>query len=293
MKLIRRNSLTTTLIRGFTLIELLVVIAIIAILAAMLLPALSKAKARAQGTQCMGNIRQLQIASMVYMSDFNDRFPNNDVGSPTSEAGPDSWIKGNVQRFTTPPQNYSTYWVSSGSLWPYNQSYGIYVCPTDRSMVNSSVAHNRSYAISVWLSCDNISQVKNDAYATEALKSTQVKNPSEAIDFMEENQVSIDNGVIGIFSHTTAGIWNLPSNRHNNSGTLTFVDGHAETWRWKGIVNTLNQKWNAETLTVGSAANQRPSATANPVNPSGSTSGTACSATDPDYIRLANGVPAK
>jgi prepilin-type N-terminal cleavage/methylation domain-containing protein/prepilin-type processing-associated H-X9-DG protein len=279
--------------RGFTLIELLVVIAIIAILAAMLLPALSKAKARAQETQCMGNVRQLQIASMVYVTDFNDRLPNNDVGSPTSEAGPDAWIKGNVQRFTTPPQSYSTYWASTGALWPYNKSYGIYVCPTDHSRVNASAEHNRSYAISVWLSCNNINQVHNDAYAMEALKSSQVKNPSQAIDFMEENQISIDNGVIGIFSRTTAGIWNLPSNRHNNAGTLTFVDGHAEAWRWKGIVNTLNQRWNATGLTIGSGSNQRPSATVNPVNPSGSTSGTACSATDPDYLRLADGVPAK
>lgn len=295
MKYASRNlSATISISRcGFTLIELLVVIAIIAILAAMLLPALSKAKARAQETQCLDNIRQLQIASLVYISDNHDRFPDNKVGSPTSEAGPNSWIKGNVQRFTTPPQSYSTYWISTGALWPYNRSYGIYVCPTDHSLVTASIAHNRSYAISVWLSCNNINQVNNDAYATEALKSTQVRNPSQTIDFMEENQVSIDNGVIGIFSRTTAGIWNLPSNRHDNSGTLTFVDGHAEAWKWKGVVNTLNRKWDATAITIGSGANQRPSATLNPVNPSGSTSGTACSSTDPDYIRLADGVPAK
>jgi prepilin-type N-terminal cleavage/methylation domain-containing protein/prepilin-type processing-associated H-X9-DG protein len=279
--------------RAFTLIELLVVIAIIAILAAMLLPALSRAKAKAQGTQCLGNVRQLQLASLVYLSDSSDVFPNNDVGSPTSEAGPKAWIEGNVQRFTTPPQSYDTYWISSGLLWQYNKSYGIYRCPSSRAIVNAITPHNRSYAISGWLSCNNINQVKNDVYATEVLKSTAVKNPSQVIDFMEENQISIDNGVIGIFSRSTVGIWNLPSNRHNNSGTLTFVDGHAEIWKWKGIVNALNHKYNAENPTVGSAANQRPDATANPINPSGSTSGTACSASDPDYLRLVDGVPAK
>jgi prepilin-type N-terminal cleavage/methylation domain-containing protein len=148
--------------RAFTLIELLVVIAIIAILAAMLLPALSRAKAKAQGTQCLGNVRQLQLASLVYLSDSSDVFPNNDVGSPTSEAGPKAWIEGNVQRFTTPPQSYDTYWISSGLLWQYNKSYGIYRCPSSRAIVNAITPHNRSYAISGWLSCNNINQVKND-----------------------------------------------------------------------------------------------------------------------------------
>jgi prepilin-type N-terminal cleavage/methylation domain-containing protein/prepilin-type processing-associated H-X9-DG protein len=293
MKTLAFPMIRTRQNRAFTLIELLVVIAIIAILAAMLLPALSRAKAKAQQTQCLGNVRQLQLASLIYVNDFNDCFPNNDVGSPSSLAGPNAWIQGNVQQFSTPPQPYATYWISAGALWPYNKSYAIYGCPSSQAMVNGTTPHNRSYSISVWLSCNNVSQTKSDVYATEALKVSQVKNVANAIDFMEENQISIDNGVIGIFSLTTAGIWNLPSNRHGNSGTLTFVDGHAEAWSWKGIVNTLNSRWNAVNPTVGSASNQRPDATTNPVNPSGSTSGTPCSDTDPDYVRLANGVPSK
>jgi prepilin-type N-terminal cleavage/methylation domain-containing protein/prepilin-type processing-associated H-X9-DG protein len=278
---------------AFTLIELLVVIAIIAILAAMLLPALTRAKARAQQTQCMNNVRQLQLASIIYVADFNDFLPNNDVGSPSSLAGPVAWIQGNVQQFSTPPQPYSTYWASAGVLWPYNSSQAIYSCPSSRAMVNASTPHNRSYSISVWLSCNNVSQTKSDAYAMEALKQSQVRNVSQTIDFMEENQVSIDNGVIGIFSRTTAGIWNLPSNRHNNSGTMTFVDGHAETWKWQGVVNTLNMRWNANDPIIGGSANQRPDALTNPINPSGSTSGTPCSNADPDYARLADAVPVK
>jgi prepilin-type N-terminal cleavage/methylation domain-containing protein/prepilin-type processing-associated H-X9-DG protein len=270
--------------RAFTLIELLVVIAIIAILAAILLPVLAQAKARAQAAQCLNNNKELEMAVQMYVNDNTQQFPNNDTtANPASGAGPNAWIQGNVQSYTSTPPYRN--WISSGVLWDYNKSYALYQCPASHAFIHglssSTLLQNRSYSISVQLNCN---YARTDTATFNAVRATQVRKPTDVFVFCEENQVSIDNGAIGIYSTAASeypNIWNLPSARHQSSGTLSFVDGHAEIWKWRGIVATANNKFSVDDTVI-----QRPNATVNPVQGAFSTS-----STDPDLTRLANALP--
>src|SRR5712691_5005301 len=118
--------------RAFTLIELLVVIAIIAILAALLLPALSQAKMKAQGTVCMSNIKQLSVAWFLYADDNEDHLVNNH-GKPETTAGRQTWAN-NVEDWGTSDDNINPIYLTDSKLGPYaSRSVEIYKCPSDKA----------------------------------------------------------------------------------------------------------------------------------------------------------------
>src|SRR5215472_11736283 len=223
---------------GFTLIELLVVIAIIAILAAMLLPVLAKAKSKSQDISCRNNLRQLQLCWNMYVDDNNQALPPTSTwptGSNSWVSRDPSWAVGDAKHDLTTTN------LQRGVLFQYNRSVGIYRCPADKTPVEGhpEVLRTRTYQLDAFLNdwyMGGIPPWYPDPW--ERRKFSELVNPAPTgvLTFIDSHPTT---GDTSDFSqrYTETGqqdAWScLPGQQHNRGANLAFADGHVEHWRWR------------------------------------------------------------
>jgi prepilin-type N-terminal cleavage/methylation domain-containing protein/prepilin-type processing-associated H-X9-DG protein len=254
--------------KGFTLIELLVVIAIIAILAGMLLPALAKAKTKAQGIMCMNNTKQLTLGWIMYADDNEQTLVNNTHGPLSQGGNPDNtaWIKGWLDYTAREDNTNITYLTDKNwsKLSPYvGSAAGVYKCPADKSMFTpprggAKVPRVRSISMNAAMGNGNKEGFFTDFFF--ARKITDIVNPSpvNAWVFVDEHPDSINDGCFFIdpLVRGRGGNWvDLPASYHNGACGFSFADGHSEIKKW--VVGSTKRPILYQAYTATSATDSR------------------------------------
>jgi prepilin-type processing-associated H-X9-DG protein len=244
------------------LIELLVVMAVIAILAALLLPALVGAKESARSIGCRSNLRQLQLCWHMYADDYQGVFaPNNWIASITQTTNSSStngsltniiqdsmqtsWCLGDALTDT------NTANIQQGLLFPYNMSAAIYHCPSDTSSILDSNGNplpqlrTRSYNMSQSVNGYGWMTNASGGYVVDAVQPcyqeySAITNPapSQLFVFIDENEWTLQDDQFGYPMANEEPYWgnqwwDMPSNRHDQGANLSFADGHVERWQWR------------------------------------------------------------
>lgn len=229
---------------GFTLVELLLVIALVLLLAALLLPTLNRARARAQGYQSVNNTRQLLLAWILYSDDFSGRLAYNLGGSAGGKSPAIktnlNWVNNNLT-WELDSDNTNTATLTEASLGSYaNKVASIYRCPADRVLHPLQreagwTARVRSYSMNAMvgdageLSASGRNQ--NNPRYVQFFRLTDIPQPAEIFVFVEEHPDSINDGYF--LNQFYTNVWiDLPSSDHEGAAPFAFADGHAQMQRW-------------------------------------------------------------
>ena len=242
--------------QGFTLIELLVVIAIIAILAAMLLPALSKAKLKTQGISCMNNLRQMMLGWKMYPDDYGDLLlAANGVPAGQNRV---SWCTGSLDFDGYNKSNYDVNEdLARSPLMTYigKSSYALWKCPADlANTFKAGVRSPRVRSNSMSQVFENGSWLPSTSYRVYA-KGGQIASPVKTFVFVDEQPDSINDGGFAVQmanpGDATAQIIDFPASYHNGACGFSFADGHSEIHKWRGSrIKPLPQYNNVLNLNV-------------------------------------------
>ena len=246
---------------GFTLIELLVVIATLALLAAMLLPALAQTRQNSQVIECLANQRQLAVAWMMYARDNNDKlvpvgslayqpvnFGENPLTDPNLQPGGSlaQFCPGNLQSTVMVVGRYNTNWIKAGLIYPYIQNIAVYKCPADLSRCpygespTFTVPAERTCSVNCYVGGMQLWDPNYKLY--RKVSDMNRPGPSHTWVFIEESPASIDDCYFAL-DPATPNLWfNSPAVLHGNASVMTYADEHSEVHRWtdRNMISGVN-----------------------------------------------------
>jgi prepilin-type N-terminal cleavage/methylation domain-containing protein len=213
---------------AFSLIELLIVIAIIAILAALLLPALATVQAKGKRAVCLDNLKQAALSFQMYTADNDGKLPQN---IPLPQIESDAWVVGNM-KLSNDSTNKTL--IRQGKLYPYASNVSLYRCPADPSRTGDQL-RVRSYAMNGWMGSRSMeNEIYGKGYRTFVRESElSAAGPARLWIIADEHEASIDDAWFLVTMDDSRAFASVPATRHENRYGLNFGDGHAEFFKMR------------------------------------------------------------